>query len=243
MTRLLVSIRDLQEARIAFESGADLIDLKEPRRGSLGACDLSTITSVIGQFNEYVPVSVALGELRDEEITQRISAVRGATFAKIGLADCAAVADWELTWQSHLERLPPGTQAVGVVYADNRRAASPKPETIVQLASRFGCAAALVDTFDKSSGALTEIWGRERIGSFILEVQRLGMLAVLAGSLREADLASLLPLRPDVIAVRGAVCQTSRTSSIDGRKVARWKALVASPNEPDLRIGPARQLA
>ncbi len=39
MTRLLVSVRSAAEAEIALSAGADLIDVKEPSRGSLGAAD------------------------------------------------------------------------------------------------------------------------------------------------------------------------------------------------------------
>ena len=39
MSRLLVSVRSAAEAEVALGAGADLIDVKEPSRGSLGAAD------------------------------------------------------------------------------------------------------------------------------------------------------------------------------------------------------------
>ncbi|MBY0228781.1 MAG: (5-formylfuran-3-yl)methyl phosphate synthase, partial [Gemmataceae bacterium] len=36
MPGLIVSVRSADEARIALENGADLIDVKEPSRGALG---------------------------------------------------------------------------------------------------------------------------------------------------------------------------------------------------------------
>ena len=38
MTGLLVSVRDAAEAEAALRGGATLIDVKEPRHGSLGSC-------------------------------------------------------------------------------------------------------------------------------------------------------------------------------------------------------------
>ena len=38
-SRLLVSVRSAAEAEIALHGGADLIDVKEPTRGSLGRAD------------------------------------------------------------------------------------------------------------------------------------------------------------------------------------------------------------
>ena len=63
MTGLLVSVRSAAEARIALEAGADLIDVKEPRRGALGAADPAVWKDVCRAVAGRVPVSVALGEL------------------------------------------------------------------------------------------------------------------------------------------------------------------------------------
>ncbi|MES1213307.1 MAG: (5-formylfuran-3-yl)methyl phosphate synthase, partial [Singulisphaera sp.] len=48
-TGLLVSVRDANEARDALLGGADLIDLKEPTRGSLGRVDSAMIGEVVAQ--------------------------------------------------------------------------------------------------------------------------------------------------------------------------------------------------
>ena len=47
MTKLLVSVRSVAEARIALAGGVDLIDVKEPRRGSLGAADAGIIAEIV----------------------------------------------------------------------------------------------------------------------------------------------------------------------------------------------------
>ena len=65
MTRLLVSVRSLDEARVALEAGVDLIDLKEPARGPLGAVDLEVVEAVSQFVASRVPTSTALGELID----------------------------------------------------------------------------------------------------------------------------------------------------------------------------------
>ena len=45
MTRLLVSVRNGQEAEAALAGGAHVIDVKEPARGSLGRADETTLRS------------------------------------------------------------------------------------------------------------------------------------------------------------------------------------------------------
>ncbi|MFM9068482.1 MAG: (5-formylfuran-3-yl)methyl phosphate synthase, partial [Planctomycetota bacterium] len=61
MTRLLVSVRNAQEAQAAHRGGAQLIDLKEPRQGSLGAVPPADWPSIQAALPSSVPLSVALG--------------------------------------------------------------------------------------------------------------------------------------------------------------------------------------
>jgi dihydroneopterin aldolase len=63
MTKLLVSVRDAVEAEDAVVAGAHLIDVKEPRAGSLGAAPLEVIEDVIRTVCGRRPVSAAFGEL------------------------------------------------------------------------------------------------------------------------------------------------------------------------------------
>ena len=44
--KLLVSVRTIEEARAALAGGADIIDIKEPTRGSLGRADEAVLTSI-----------------------------------------------------------------------------------------------------------------------------------------------------------------------------------------------------
>ena len=43
MTALLASVRSVAEAELALAGGADVIDLKDPSQGALGALPLSLI--------------------------------------------------------------------------------------------------------------------------------------------------------------------------------------------------------
>src|SRR6266496_2650971 len=96
---LLVSVRSVAEALTALAGGADVIDVKEPSRGSLGAADDDTISAVVRAVNGRAPVSAALGELVDL-IGSPIgdgtpTLVDGVSLFKIGLARCRALNDWQ----------------------------------------------------------------------------------------------------------------------------------------------------
>ena len=128
MTQLLISVRSAVEALEALAGGADWIDVKEPRRGSLGAADVSVMREVIAAVAGQTPVSAALGELLDSETPQFHSFIEslptGLNFAKFGLAGCARRSDWRTQWQAAIQRLPHSIQPVAVVYADHHAAAA-----------------------------------------------------------------------------------------------------------------------
>ncbi|WP_425614579.1 (5-formylfuran-3-yl)methyl phosphate synthase [Anatilimnocola sp. NA78] len=222
MTRLLVSVTSAQEAIVAAENGADLIDIKDPQQGSLGAADPQVWREAIAAIGDNFPVSAALGELLDEQSLARAQQTSGLIFAKVGLAGCGSQDQWRTLWMKWQSSLASGTQAVAVIYADWHVCAAPPPADVLQLAIDQQAAAILVDTFDKSRGSLWQCYEVSELAILARAVQQAKLKLVLAGSLQLTDLPQLLPLRPDYIAVRGAVCNDSRTSNIDPAKVRAW---------------------
>ena len=89
--QLLVSVRDEAEAVVALESGADIIDVKEPDAGPLGFAGIETVTRVKNAVGNRVPVSAALGECTDwlnVAVQNHPSPLSfsGLDFVKLGLA-------------------------------------------------------------------------------------------------------------------------------------------------------------
>lgn len=241
MTRLLVSVRSVDEALLALAAGVDLIDFKEPRRGSLGAVDFSLAAEMLEAIAGRAPMSMACGELVDGSASARGRASRdlpasilfppgGISYAKLGLAGCATGADWLRRWADWIAGLPPGAAPVAVAYADWRQAAAPPPEEVLQHAAALGCRALLVDTFDKSQGDLLAHFRGAELRRFAAEVRTRGMLSVLAGSLSWRSLPEVLGAEPDYVAVRGAVCSGSRESALDGGLVRQWVERVRREN-------------
>ena len=62
--RFLASVRDRHEARLAAALGADVIDLKEPRHGALGAVARDEQRAILAALGEQRPVvSATVGDL------------------------------------------------------------------------------------------------------------------------------------------------------------------------------------
>jgi (5-formylfuran-3-yl)methyl phosphate synthase len=225
MTKLLISVRSAAEAQIALDEGADLIDVKEPLRGSLGAADPDMIAAVVRQVAGRLPVSVALGELLSERFFPRRMA-EGVCYAKFGLAGCATRPDWPSRWRQAIEELPRSTAPVAVAYVDSKTASAPDPWRVLAHAVELRCAAVLLDTYDKSRGSLCDHFARADLERYIAAAHIGGLLCVVAGSLGWSEIRQLLPLGPDYVAVRGAACAGNRNGPLDRARVRRLVAIV-----------------
>jgi uncharacterized protein (UPF0264 family) len=215
MTRLLVSVRSADEARIALDCGVDLIDVKEPNRGALGAADPAVWREVLEAVAGRVPVSCALGELGENTSANAASIPSGVRFAKVGLAGAADQPNWERAWRESVERRPAGCVVVAVVYADATAAGSPNPERILATAIEHSCAAILVDTYEKSAGDLFSHWPVAELAAYLSQARSSGLLTVVGGGLVWKSLGIALGLPADYLAVRGLACGEGRTSGLD----------------------------
>ena len=87
--RLLVSPMNMEEAHAALAGGADILDVKNPKEGSLGANFPWVIRSVADLAGGRVPVSATIGDLEFKPGTASLasldSASSGADYVKAGL--------------------------------------------------------------------------------------------------------------------------------------------------------------
>jgi uncharacterized protein (UPF0264 family) len=229
---LLVSVRDASEALAALAGGAQVIDVKEPDRGSLGAADGATIAAVVRAVDSRVPVTAAAGELVDLIATNCTPMPAGVSLLKIGLAGGGAMPDWSARWKQTINALWPhedaAKHAVAVVYADWRTANAPQPVDVLNAAVDLGCPALLIDTWDKSSGSLFDHWPPGELNAFVSTVRSKNLMLVLAGSLAGESVTAAARLRPDLLAVRTAVCDAGRGGTVSRIRVAALCDAIAS---------------
>lgn len=231
MTRLLVSVRDETEAKIALAAGVDLIDVKEPSRGSLGAASPAVWHTISEVCRDTCPVSAALGELLNDDVATLAAQTNGLSYAKVGLAGCADRHDWLERWQACLAQLPGEVAAVAVAYADADRARSPRAEVVLDNAIAFGCRALLFDTYHKGSGDLFDHLPFARLRDLVWEAHSHGLLVVLGGSLNELAIPIARQLRVDYLAVRGAVCRVARDQCVDRSLIEHMLHALRSSND------------
>lgn len=225
--RLLVSVVSGEEARRALAGGADIIDVKDPGEGALGAPGPRVLADVVHAVGTAAPVSVALGDLPDlphtAALAARGAALSGATYVKVGLrgvrdleraaAVMSAVAD-------AVRISGDGVSVIAAAYADAAALDPPAlgPGSLPALVERTGIAGALVDTFVKDGLGLYGWLSEAELTELIDRTRRAGATFAVAGQLRPGELCRVAA---DVVGVRSAVCGGGdRTAELRAELVA-----------------------
>ncbi|MBB3769854.1 uncharacterized protein (UPF0264 family) [Angulomicrobium tetraedrale] len=220
---LLASVADLHEMELARAGGADIVDLKQPAFGALGAWSPTALTAAVMLWNAWdgagpghrPALSATAGDQPMVPALILAAATRiagtGVPIVKVGLfASPHAGACIEA-----LAPLAARTRLIGVLFADE----NPDFGLIATL-GRCGFAGVMIDTADKRSGSLTEHLDPLTLGQFVGEARRHGLMTGLAGSLKLSDIATLAPVGPDYLGFRGALCAGGRTGTLDPARLA-----------------------
>ena len=237
MTGILASVHNLREARTVLRSGVEVavIDLKDPRRGVLGALPLPTIRAAVevcGSESVGSPlVSATTGDLslNDARLEGRILATReaGVDYVKVGVFEPPLGGALEAERKRMLARCAAASVPVVLVFFAEHLSVLPDVDEIATL----GVAGVMVDTADKGSGPLTAKLGLPLLNRFVHAAQRAGLLCGLAGSLRERDIPPLLGLGADYLGFRGALCRgRDRTAALDEAALERIGRLFLAYN-------------
>ena len=235
MTALLASVASLDEAR-AIADCVDVVDLKDPRAGALGALPVDRVARIVRSLGRRRVVSAALGDHVDQAALPDAAAAMaaaGVDFVKIPLADPAHGSDALCA----AARRAGAARLVAVLFADR----APRFDALDGLA-RAGCAGAMLDTADKRSGTLLDHLAAATLRAFVERAHAAGLFAGLAGSLREEHLADVIACGPDFVGLRGALCEDAKRTRRISR--ARTQAIARTFDAANAdRSGALRRIA
>lgn len=222
-TRLLVSLVAADEAAAALTGGADIVDVKNPAEGALGAPAPGVLRAVRERVAAPVLLSVALGDAPHLPGTLALAAAGaaacGADYVKVGLRGSDEPAAALEMLRALVAAVGTTARVVAVTYADG---GGLPPLELPRVAAEAGAHGVMLDTLEKHGVSTFAALGAAAVAAFVEEARERGLATALAGSLGSEGLARAARLGVDFVGVRGAACDGGRDGVVS---VARVRAL------------------
>jgi uncharacterized protein (UPF0264 family) len=223
MTGMLASVNSVAEALLVLNAQVDIIDLKQPELGALGALDTDLVKQIVSEIAGRCLVSATVGDLpmQPEIVFNAVKAMAttGVDYVKIGFFPEGD----SLATVQKLAELTPQHALIAVLFADTQ------PDfTLIGALKQAGFTGVMLDTMDKHKGSLIQIMTQTDIAQFVNLAKTQSLLCGLAGSLRLDDIAALMPYQVDYLGFRGALCeQHQRTGQLNQLAIAQIKQTIA----------------
>ncbi len=226
MTRLLISVKNVEESLRALYAGASIIDLKDPAVGALGALAAEEVEGVLAALENHALTSATVGE-NHNSIDALVSDIRqyagmGVHFVKI------AVSDLLLSQQFFVEMkqlTSHGIKLIAVFFADKKIDFSLIPKL-----QACGFCGAMLDTQRKKQ-SIIDLQPKHILKNFTAICKQHNLMSGLSGSVGLQHLATLIALSPDFIGMRGGVCDAdNRTLALSQKKVEAANAMLLKYN-------------
>ena len=211
--KLLISPKNQEEAKEAIAGGADIIDVKNPVEGPLGANYPWVIKSIMAVTPKNLQVSCTIGEapsiVGSMSLASYGAASLGVDYVKVGLSGLKTAEQATLYLTKITRAAKECNTKVKVVatgYADAQRANSVNPLLIPQITHEAKADVAMIDTAIKDGKSTLDFLEMSQLQGFVKFSRDFGLLVALAGSLKKADFDNVKTLDADIVGVRGAAC-------------------------------------
>jgi uncharacterized protein (UPF0264 family) len=220
MTQLLISVTNIEEAKIALENGADIIDLKDPNLGALGALPIDRISSIVTYVNNQKQVNVrtsaTIGDLPMEPdlIHQHVARLidTKVDFIKIGFFDCV---NYQPFLDSMQRLTQSGAKLIAVLFAE-----STYPIELIGSINQAGFIGVMIDTAIKNGQTLMDHYSKAQLKKTAQKVFNYHLSFGLAGSLKLQHVVLLKEINATYIGFRGGVCDANqRNLALDAIKI------------------------
>lgn len=227
--KLLISPINEKEAEEAIAGGADIIDVKNPKEGALGA----NFPWVIKRIKEMTPkkleVSCTLGEVGNLPGSVSLAALGaaslGVNYIKVGLHGIKTPQEAVVLLQNVGRAAKNCNNQIKVAvtgYADAERIGAIDPLLIPEIAHKSQVDVAMIDTSIKDGKNLFDYLTVEQLKKFVNCAHGFGLNAALAGSLGAEHLPVVYSLDADIAGLRGAACtKSNRIKGHITRKLVR----------------------
>lgn len=229
--RLLVSVVSADEVEAALAGGADIVDVKNPAEGSLGAPVPALLRAIRSLVAAPAEVSAALGDAPHLPGTMALAAAGaaacGADYLKIGLMGSARpeqALDLLAAVRRATAEVNPRAKLMAAAYADASRVGALPPRDLPPIAREAGFDGVMLDTAVKDGASTFAALGEEGVAAFLAASRALGLVTALAGALGLADLERAGRLGADIVGVRGSACEGGRRGTVSAARVRSLRA-------------------
>lgn len=211
-TKWLASVQSLDEARSLSDCLPDILDMKQPSQGALGALPLSVVSEIVNWVQQRCLTSATVGDLpmKSDVIAPALQAMShtGVDYVKLGLFGGAQQQECLKQLTPVIENLV--TPVIAVIFAD-----IPNNKDVVRDIKAAGFQGVMVDTAYKTGTSLLDLWSTTALATFINEARQEQLICGLAGALRVEDIPALSAFHPDYLGFRSALCpQRERKRSL-----------------------------
>lgn len=213
--KVLVSPQNTAEALVCISAGVEIVDVKNPDEGSLGANFPWVIREIKAQVGSRALLSATVGDVpfKPGTISQAAlgAVTAGADYVKVGLYGITNATETYALMAAVKRAAEMAQRRVTVVacaYADASRIGAIGPLEAISPVKEAGCDGIMIDTAIKDGKSLFAHQDVEALKKFVDTARALGLLTALAGSITKEHLGQLATIRPDIIGVRGAVCES-----------------------------------
>lgn len=220
MAKMLISVRSVEEADIALQNGADIIDLKDPDQGALGALPMSDIRSIINFVAARKPISATIGDIpmQPDFIVQRVTQLQGLpiNYIKIGFFE----ADDYMSCLGGVSEIKMISQPlIAVLFAEHHY-----PKNLIADIKQAGFIGIMLDTANKNGKTYQDYFSELAFEAFASEIRAQHLLFGIAGSLQISHVKAAKKVNPHFMGFRGGVCiENQRQSELDRQKIYNIK--------------------
>ena len=211
--KLLISPRNKTEAIEAIKGGANIIDIKNPFEGALGANFPWVIEEILDIVPKNIETSCTIGEMSklpgSLSLAARGAASTGVNYIKAGLSGLRKPEE-AINLMSKVVRAVKNfdseIKVVIVGYADAEKIGSINPLLVPIITANVSADIAMIDTSIKNGKSLFNFLTKKQIKNFVDSSHKLKLKTALAGSIKKTDLADIQSSGTDILGIRGAAC-------------------------------------
>lgn len=231
--KMLASVSNLEEVAFVLDAGVDIVDLKNPSQGALGALAIDEIAEIVKLINGRSPVSATIGDLSIiEDVIRAIQSTveTGVDIIKIGFFE-------NMDDSSLVQAVMPYTKEqkiIAVLFADGLHDFSILPKL-----KKAGFYGVMLDTAHKNGKHLLNHLNVQALKAFVLQARKLELEVGLAGALRESQIEELSRLQPNYLGFRSALCEENqRKNKLSAYKISCIKNVLQKyNNQAKKRLG------